>query len=98
MLISSQKMRSMKEYAGLFVNQSKLLKQLCKIKCQIIINWLISRETLKAEDKIENPANFGAKCSRHCICEVPGQLPCPALIPLPNSWRGKYKFQKPDEL
>jgi len=53
---------------------------------------------LKAEDKMENPANFGAKCQKHCICEVPGQLPCPALIPLPNSWRGKYKFQKPDEL
>nr|CAG4648944.1 EOG090X0FQ5 [Polyphemus pediculus] len=46
----------------------------------------------------DNLSNFGEKCSRHCICEIPGQIPCPAVVPLPNSWRGKYKFQKPDEL
>ena len=49
-------------------------------------------------DSVDNPANFGNKCSRHCICEIPGQIPCPAIVPLPKSWRGKYKFQKTDEL
>ena len=52
----------------------------------------------EAEAELANPANFGSTCSRHCICEIPGQLPCPSLVPLPKSWRGKYKFQKSDEL
>lgn len=56
------------------------------------------RDALKAEETPDNAANFGPKCRHHCICEVPGQLPCPAVVPLPKSWRGKYKFQKPDEL
>ncbi|CAG7716851.1 unnamed protein product [Allacma fusca] len=37
-----------------------------------------------------NPAHFGYGCSRHCICEIPGQVPCPAVVPLPYTWRGKY--------
>nr|CAG4636587.1 EOG090X0FQ5 [Eubosmina coregoni]SVE70119.1 EOG090X0FQ5 [Eubosmina coregoni] len=59
-----------------------------------------SDEVLQKEALAEmaNPANFGATCSRHCICEIPGQLPCPSLVPLPKSWRGKYKFHKTDEL
>nr|CAG4650557.1 EOG090X0FQ5 [Sida crystallina] len=59
-------------------------------------------EVLKLEtqlvDKMENPANFGEKCSRHCMCEIPGQVPCPAIVSLPKNWRGKYLFHKPDEL
>jgi len=38
-----------------------------------------------------NPANFGAAFDRHCICEVPGQLACPAWQPLPEELRGKTK-------
>jgi len=78
----------------------------CKSKDEIYqrVQRMICKteETLRAEaraaHKQDNPANFGEKCSRHCLCEVPGQVPCPAVVPLPNSWRGKYKFQKPDEL
>lgn len=53
-----------------------------------------SEELLSAEAKVaevtENPAYFGKDCDRHCICEVPGQVPCPAVVPLPNHMRGKY--------
>nr|CAG4642115.1 EOG090X0FQ5 [Eurycercus lamellatus] len=57
-------------------------------------------KTLKSEAAavMDNPANFGRGCRMHCICEAPGQLPCPCIVPLPKSYRGKYKFQKPDEL
>ncbi|KAK8751539.1 hypothetical protein OTU49_009002 [Cherax quadricarinatus] len=42
----------------------------------------------------DNPANFGWGCDRQCICEVPGQVPCPGIIPLPKFMRGKYKSGK----
>lgn len=55
-----------------------------------------SLETLKAESKLaeDNPANFGVGCVKHCICEIPGQLPCPGVVPVPQHMRGKYKFQR----
>jgi small subunit ribosomal protein S25 len=57
-----------------------------------------SKETLEAEaimaEKKDNPANMGVGCLRPCICEVPGQVPCPGIVPLPNKMRGKYIFQK----
>ncbi|KXJ81842.1 small ribosomal subunit protein mS25 [Aedes albopictus] len=56
-----------------------------------------TQETLKAEakfaEKQDNPANFGVGCAKHCICEVPGQLPCPAVVPVPKHMRGKYIYQ-----
>ncbi|CAH1105854.1 unnamed protein product [Psylliodes chrysocephalus] len=47
-----------------------------------------------AKEKKDNPANFGKGCERHCICEIPGQLPCPGICPVPKEWRGKYKYNK----
>ncbi|XP_071544283.1 small ribosomal subunit protein mS25 [Panulirus ornatus] len=41
---------------------------------------------------LDNPANFGWGCDRQCICEIPGQVPCPGVVPLPKIMRGKYKF------
>jgi small subunit ribosomal protein S25 len=41
--------------------------------------------------KKDNPANFGFGCSRQCICEVLGQVPCPGVVPLPKHMRGKYR-------
>ncbi|KAK2721430.1 hypothetical protein QYM36_003651, partial [Artemia franciscana] len=52
---------------------------------------------LEAKSSEDNPANFGATCSKHCICEVPGQVPCPSVVPLPKTMRGKYVFN-PDLL
>lgn len=53
-----------------------------------------SESTLQKEARelMINPANFGWGCDRQCICEIPGQVPCPGIIPLPNHMRGKYKF------
>jgi small subunit ribosomal protein S25 len=61
-----------------------------------------SKETLleqeRAAEKKENPSNMGVGCLRKCICEIPGQVPCPGVCPLPKFMRGKYKFYKKDEL
>lgn len=57
-----------------------------------------SEQQLAAEatlaEKKDNPANFGVGCEKPCICGIPGQVPCPGIVPLPNSMRGKYKYQK----
>lgn len=60
---------------------------------------VLQKEALAAEKK-DNPANFGAGCERYCICAESGQLPCPAIVPVPKKWRGKYyyyKYQDEDE-
>ncbi|KAK3884808.1 hypothetical protein Pcinc_010936 [Petrolisthes cinctipes] len=59
-------------------------------------------DTKLAEEKreaqiLDNPGNFGWGCDRQCICEVPGQVPCPGVIPLPKFMRGKYKYGQVDE-
>lgn len=56
-----------------------------------------SRETLEKEErerkKLSHPATFGPKKYhlRECMCEIEGQVPCPAFVPLPKEMRGKYK-------
>ncbi|XP_023022346.1 mitochondrial ribosomal protein S25 [Leptinotarsa decemlineata] len=57
---------------------------------------VLEAETI-AREKKDNPANFGTLCERHCICEIPGQVPCPGTCPLPKHWRGKYKYNKVQE-
>lgn len=47
-----------------------------------------------AKEKKDNIANFGYMCEKHCMCEIFGQVPCPAVVPLPKSWRGKYKNEE----
>lgn len=51
---------------------------------------VLAEEAILAEKK-DNPANFGIGCVKSCICEIPGQLPCPGMIPLPYEMRGKHK-------
>jgi small subunit ribosomal protein S25 len=59
---------------------------------------LNSRSILEQERiasiKAANPANFGDEFEKHCICELPGQLPCPSLVMLPKKMRGKYVYGK----
>ncbi|CRL01623.1 CLUMA_CG014351, isoform A [Clunio marinus] len=54
-----------------------------------------SLDTLEAEaiaaEKKDNPANFGVGCARSCMCEIPGQVPCPGVLPLPFHMRGKHR-------
>ncbi|XP_065332446.1 small ribosomal subunit protein mS25 [Cloeon dipterum] len=52
---------------------------------------LLAKEAI-AQEKKDNEANFGYGCQRHCICEMPGQVPCSAVCPLPNHMRGKLRF------
>lgn len=47
-----------------------------------------------AKEKKENPANFGIGCEKSCICNIPGQVPCPGVVPLPYHMRGKRIMQK----
>ncbi|XP_078052665.1 mitochondrial ribosomal protein S25 [Augochlora pura] len=57
-------------------------------------------EVLKHESIVkkvkDNPANFGYGCSRNCICVIPGQVPCPGVVPLPYHMRGKFYLNKDD--
>uniref|UniRef100_A0A915ER07 Uncharacterized protein n=1 Tax=Ditylenchus dipsaci TaxID=166011 RepID=A0A915ER07_9BILA len=39
-----------------------------------------------------NVAEFGDKCSRHCMCEVQGQQPCTALITAPDYMKGNWRW------
>ncbi|XP_071809942.1 small ribosomal subunit protein mS25-like [Asterias amurensis] len=45
----------------------------------------------KAQESRSNPAHFGDGYLRKCICEIPGQVPCPGLVPLPQELRGKFR-------
>lgn len=51
----------------------------------------IDYEELLKERK-SSSANFGHDCERFCICEVLGQVPCSALVPLPKVWKRKGKL------
>ncbi|XP_012235163.2 small ribosomal subunit protein mS25 [Linepithema humile] len=42
-----------------------------------------------AKEKKDNPANFGMGCTRSCLCHIPGQVPCPGIVPLPDHMRAK---------
>ena len=54
------------------------------------------QEEARLAEKKANPANFGRDCHRHCMCEVPGQVPCSSFVPLPKEYRGKYRLLKKD--
>lgn len=43
-----------------------------------------------------NPANFGRFGHCYCICEKPGQAPCPALVPHPDAKKPKFWQLKQD--
>ena len=57
-----------------------------------------TEETLRAEEieETENPANFGYRCNHHCICEVPGQMPCTKYVIAPKELRGKHTMMGKD--
>ncbi|CAG0919705.1 unnamed protein product [Notodromas monacha] len=67
--------------------QDRLLRTVCKPK------EILDRERI-ASIKAANPANFGDEFERHCICELPGQVPCPSIVLLPDKMRGKFKYKQ----
>lgn len=42
-------------------------------------------------------ASFGEKTNRHCICEVPGQYPCPGWFRFPEEMTGKGRMKRAAE-
>ncbi|XP_076380118.1 mitochondrial ribosomal protein S25 [Megalopta genalis] len=76
-------------------NQSKddILQHLIKVIGKT--SNVLKQESMSKRVK-NNPANFGYMCSRSCICTIPGQVPCPGVVPLPYHMRGKVKFAKTD--
>ncbi|XP_012540769.1 probable 28S ribosomal protein S25, mitochondrial [Monomorium pharaonis] len=57
---------------------------------------VLLKETL-AQEKKDNPANFGVGCDRSCICHVLDQVPCPGIVPLPDHMRAKIVIQRLQE-
>ncbi|CAI5448945.1 unnamed protein product [Caenorhabditis angaria] len=49
------------------------------------------RERLESIAKL-NPADFGSKNERQCICEVQGQHPCTSLLRAPKCVTGKWRW------
>lgn len=47
-------------------------------------------ERKTATDSKKGICNFGSGCLRHCICEIPGQFPCPCVVQIPKHMTGKY--------
>lgn len=75
-------------------NKDEILQQMLKVfgKTQ----QQLEKEALLREKK-ETPSNFGQHYEKFCICEVPGQVPCPGIVPLPKEMRGKYRMGGLDE-
>lgn len=57
---------------------------------------VLAKETI-AQEKKENPANFGVGCEKSCMCNIPGQVPCPGVVPLPDHMRRKKIMEKLNE-
>ena len=57
----------------------------------------LMEEKLAADSHLRNNANFGSSYNRQCICEIPGQVPCPGWQPLPKEMTGKWKSRRKDD-
>jgi len=55
----------------------------------VVHRAMLKTEAQQSSMLVNNPANFGAAFDRHCMCEVPGQVSCPAWQPLPTEMTGK---------
>lgn len=54
---------------------------------------ILAEETI-AKEKKDNRANIGTGCEKACICHIPGQVPCPGVVPLPDHMRAKIILQR----
>ncbi|ESO09140.1 hypothetical protein HELRODRAFT_110043 [Helobdella robusta] len=52
---------------------------------------IASEEIEKEIERNRRVACFGEESDRHCICELPGQVPCPGWQPLPKELTGIRK-------
>lgn len=52
---------------------------------------VLERERLESIAHI-NPASFGSKFDRHCMCEIQGQHPCTSLVYAPQCLKGRWRW------
>jgi len=72
----------------------QLIKTLGKTKERLALEASLNI----SQQSEDNPAIFGFGRKRYCLCEVPGQVPCPGVVPLPKRMTGKYRFYMKEEL
>ncbi|KAK0428609.1 hypothetical protein QR680_010901 [Steinernema hermaphroditum] len=53
---------------------------------------LVKRREHLEEILKRNPASFGSKCDRQCMCEIQGQHPCTSLVQAPSYLKGKTRW------
>ncbi|XP_029633369.1 probable 28S ribosomal protein S25, mitochondrial isoform X1 [Octopus sinensis] len=70
--------------------QEEIHEHIRKIFCKTQ-NPLSTDATTKESNV--HPANFGHGCSRWCICEVPGQVPCSGFVTTRPEVMGKNTWQ-----
>ncbi|XP_064101215.1 small ribosomal subunit protein mS25-like [Macrobrachium nipponense] len=70
-------------------SRTEITDHIKKIICKT--DETLAKEALERQS-LNNPGNFGWGCDRQCLCEIPGQVPCPGVVPLPKAMRGKYKY------
>ncbi len=78
----------------LWLGKQSTYTRACSTQQPIYALTLHRGQVQRALKKAEyNPANFGdSRKGRLCICEVPGQIPCPRRVPLrdvKHSWHDK---------
>jgi len=75
----------------LFINGDKMIIDVHgKSKVEIhnhLLETFCETEQEMAETIKWNPGAFGYHCSRWCICELPGQVPCPSFVIRNNKTR-----------
>ena len=62
--------------------------------------FCVCREQWKAESSkpllSSDICGVGEGYPFHCMCKIPGQMPCPSRRPLPEKFKGKWHL-KPEE-
>jgi len=53
---------------------------------------LVKRREFLERMQDHNPADFGSKCARQCMCEIQGQMCCTGLIEAPEYLKGKWRW------
>ena len=57
-----------------------------------------TQEINRRKQNQENKATFGLNRRYSCVCQVPDQVPCPGVVPLPMRMRGKFVKYKTEDL
>lgn len=78
-------------------NRKTILEQIVSTLGDSSVNRF-KKESQEEQLSHINPATFCLVSERACMCDLPGQVPCPGVINLPMRMRGKFKTQQPEKL